>query len=153
MKALFGSLAAAIALTIVTVSPASAKWLPVQHVGSEKPIAVVDGDTGESERPELGYASSNWQASTPQAFSHAIALAGGHLYEFRLVRVKGSDEDSISGWWDIYRNGALACKRCVGKAYGLSGAIGDYFKIYVGTPRVYAERWHFSGYITNRFDY
>ena len=41
----------------------------------------------------------------------------------------------------------------MGKAYGLSGAIGDYFKIYVGMPHIYAERWHFSGYITNRFDY
>lgn len=59
----------------------------------------------------------------------------------------------MTGLWDVYRNGSLVCNHCVGKVYGLSGAIGSYFKIYVGTPLAYAETWHFSGYITNRFDY
>lgn len=42
---------------------------------------------------------------------------------------------------------------CIGKAYNLSTPIGDYFKIYIGTPAAYAEKWHFSGYVTRRFDF
>jgi hypothetical protein len=55
----------------------------------------------------------------------------------------------------VYRNGALRCASCIGSAYGLSQAagVGNYFKIYVGSPFAYAEDWHFSGYITSRFDY
>jgi hypothetical protein len=135
-----------------SVAPAAAQ--PVHSVWSDnRPIAIRDGDTGVSYTPTQGYSASSWQESTPQSFSHALGKAGGHLYEFRLVSVASNDFDSILGLWDIYRDGALVCNLCVGQAYGLSGAIGDYFKIYVGTPSGYAELWHYSGYITNRFDY
>ena len=135
-------------------SAAWAKWIPVHSVWSDnQPLYVADGDTGKWYTSTLGFSASSWQETTPQAFSHAVALAGGSLYEFRLVSVSSSDSDSILGLWDIYRDGTLVCNLCVGQAYGLSGAIGDYFKIYVGTPFGYAEKWHFSAYITNRFDY
>jgi hypothetical protein len=133
---------------------AQAKWLPVHSVWCEdRPILVRDGETGKTYTPDLGYSANSWQESTPQSFSHAVALAGGNQYEFRLITTSSNDVDSILGIWDVYKNGVLACNHCIGKAYGLSGAIGSYFKIYVGTPLVYAENWHFSGYITNRFDY
>ncbi len=133
---------------------AEAKWVPVHSVWSDNsPLAVRDGDTGVWSTPSVGYSSSNWQEGTSQAFSHAVALSGGHLYEFRLVGVSTSTNDEIDKIWDVYKDGTLACDDCVGRVYGLSGSIGDYFKIYVGTPFGYAEKWHFSGYITNRFDY
>ncbi len=134
----------------------SAAWAqgePVHSVWSNRPLAIADGDTGKWYTPTDGNLVSSWQENTPQAFSHALGLAGGHQYEFRLVAVSSSDFDSILGLWDIYRDGTLACNHCVGQAYGLSGAIGNYFKIYVGDPFAYAEKWHYSGYITNRFDY
>ena len=45
---------------------------------------------------------------------------------------------------------------CVGKAYMLSPSPippGNYFKIYVGTPAAYAEKWLYSGDRTDRFDF
>jgi hypothetical protein len=143
-----------VAVSSLLASAAGAKWLPVHSVWcDDRPLAVVDGDTGVAYTPSSGDSASSWQETTPQAFSHAVATTSNGLYEFRLVAVSASDNDSILGLWDIYRNGTLACNHCVGKVYLLSGAIGSYFKIYAGTPLAYAEKWHFSGYITNRFDY
>ncbi|HEV2854103.1 MAG TPA: hypothetical protein VHC97_15010 [Thermoanaerobaculia bacterium] len=145
-------LATALVLGIFS-SAAWAQGEPVHSVWSTRPIAVIDGDTGATFTPREGYSVSSWQESTPQAFSHALGRTNLKTYEFRLVSVKGSDSDSILGLWDIYRNGVLVCNLCVGQAYGLSGAVGNYFKIYVGTPTEYAEKWGYSGYITSRFDY
>jgi hypothetical protein len=153
MKKTLARLTLSAALLVCGASVAVAKWLPVHQIGSEKPLAVTDGDTRKGYSPSLGFASSNWQVGTTQAFSHAIALTPGGLYEFRLVHVQSTDDGAIKGLWDIYRDGLLACDDCVGRAYGLDGALGSYFKIYVGTPDAYAEKWHFSGYITSRFDY
>jgi hypothetical protein len=147
-------LSAALVLAVLIPAAAAAKPLPVHSVWSDnRPIYIIDGDTGRIYTPTVGYSSHNWQETTPQAFSHAEGIANGDLYEFQMVSLSASDFDSILGLWDIYRNGVLVCNHCVGKAYGLSGAIGNYFKIYVGTPLAYAEKWHFSAYITNRFDY
>lgn len=145
-------LATALVLGVCS-SAAWAQGEPVHSVWSTRPLAIADGETGKWYTPTEGNSVSSWQENTPQAFSHASGLAGGQQYEFRLVVVSSSDFDSILGLWDIYRGGTLVCNLCVGQAYGLSGAIGDYFKIYVGTPGGYAELWHYSGYITNRFDY
>ncbi len=134
-------------------SLAIAGWLPVHQIASDKPLYVIDGSTGVGYTPSFGDSSSNWQAFTNQAFSHAVAQAAGGLYEFRLVHTSSSDDSTIVGLWDVYRDGVLMCDDCVGKAYGLDAPVGNYFKIYVGTPLAYAERWHFSGYITHRFDY
>ena len=154
MRTIFRLLAAALVLATLVPVAASAKSQPVHSVWSDnRPIYIKDGDTGQLYNATSGSASHNWQESTGQAFSHAIGVANGDLYEFRMVSLTSSDSDSINGLWDIYRNGTLVCNHCVGSAYGLSGAIGNYFKIYVGTPLAYAEKWHFSGYITNRFDY
>jgi hypothetical protein len=144
----------AAALLSLCASAAWAKWYPVHSVWSDdRPIYVIDGDTGVTYTPTSGDSASNWQETTPQGFSHAVATTSNGLYEFRLITVSANDYDSLTGLWDIYRNGTLACNHCVGKAYGLSGAVGGYFKIYAGTPLAYAEKWHFSAYITNRFDY
>jgi hypothetical protein len=151
MKGLMVTLVA-LGLSLVS-SLAFAKWLPVHQIASEKPLSVTDGQTGKSYRPSFGRFSSNWQSGTSQAFAHGVAVADGGLYEFRLVRTKTSDDFGIQGLWDIYRDGLLVCDDCIGRAYGLDGAVGSGFKVYVGSPSAYAERWHFSGFITSRFDY
>src|SRR5256885_3382690 len=73
---------------------ASAKWYPVHHIESDTPLAIADGDTGKWYKPDLGYSMSSWQETTRQAFSHAVGLAGGNLYEFRLISVGSNDSDS-----------------------------------------------------------
>jgi hypothetical protein len=153
MQRKLSTVVVALGLLLGGTSVALAKWLPVHQIASDKPLYVADGDTGVWYKPSFGDSSSNWQVSTKQAFSHAIAVTTGGLYEFRLVHVQMSDNSSIQGLWDIYRDAVLVCDNCVGKAYGLDGALGDYFKIYVGTPVAYAEKWHYSGFITHRFDY
>jgi hypothetical protein len=153
MKSTIGTCVMAIGLLLGSTSLAVAKWLPVHQIASDKPLYVADGATGAWYKPTIGDSSSNWQVSTKQAFSHAVAVTPGGLYEFRMVHATSSDDTTINGLWDIYRDGLLVCNDCVGKAYGLNGAVGDYFKIYVGTPLAYAELWHFSGFITGRFDY
>lgn len=89
-----------------------------------------------------------------RAFARAHVVVTPTLnYDFTLVSITGSDNDTISGRWVIRRNGAVVYNNCLGRAYGLSQPVGKYFKIYVGTPVAYAEKWHYSGYITNRFDF
>lgn len=138
----------------LSASAASAKWFPVHSVWSDnQPILIIDGNTGKQYQPSLGYSATSWQETTSQGFSHAVGLTSNGLYEFRMLSTSSNNNDEILGLWDVYHNGVLVCGSCVGKVYGLSFPIGNYFKIYVGTPLGYAERWHFSGYITNRFDY
>lgn len=144
---------ALLALSMLSVQAFAAD--PVHSIESEKPLYLHDYDWGYTWSSFYeGNSVSSWQEGTPQAFSHVGAITAKKVeYEFKLVDVSFSDDDEIEGLFDIYRNGVLMCNDCVGKAYGLDGAIGDYFKIYVGTPFAYAENWHYSGYITHRFDY
>lgn len=128
---------------------------PVHSVWSDKVLALRDGEFDTWLSPSSGNSASAWQETTPQAFVNAQATSGSDVYEFRLIALGSSTDDEIVGLWDIYRNSSLRCAACVGKAYGLnqSAGVGNYFKIYVGDPLAYAEDWHWSGYITARFDY
>lgn len=75
-------------------------------------------------------------------------------FEFRLVRSSATDADSITGRWNVYRDGTLMCNGCAGVAYGLSGAIGNYYKVYVDDPAYPGtENWLYSGYIDARKDF
>ncbi|MCP5018984.1 MAG: hypothetical protein GY938_27455 [Ketobacter sp.] len=48
----------------------------------------------------------------------------------------------------------MVAKKVVGRAYGFTGPVGTgYFKIYCGDATHYAEKWHFSGYMTYKYDY
>ena len=148
------SLRLALALiALLAAAPLAAQ--PVHSVWSDTELGLRDGEFDVWLTPTSGNSVSSWQEGTSEAFSNAIADAGRDNYEFRLVAVTSSDSDSINGLWDIYRNGSLRCNNCIGSAYGLSQAagVGNYFKIYVGSPFAYAEDWHYSGYITARFDY
>ena len=146
--------AIAVLALLGSASIAEAQSIPVHSVWSDNsPLFVRDGITGVSSTPSFSSFSSNWQEGTNQGFVHAVATSGGHLYEFRLVVVSTSTYDQIDKLWDVYKDGVLACDDCIGRVDGLSGWIGNYFKIYIGTPLAYGTDWHFSGYITNRFDY
>lgn len=128
---------------------------PSHSVWSYKPIWLIDGQTGISYKPIEGKAATSWTEKTRDGYFRAIAVvsSGQQQYEFTLVSIGNSDDSTITGIWDIRRDGILVCEGCVGKAYGLRAPVGDYFKIYIGDANGYAERWHYSGYITSRFDF
>ena len=143
-------------LTALLLTASAQAADPVHNVQcDDKPLYVKDYDTGTWYSTfKYGYAVFAWQEGSDPSFAHATAIvSSGDEYEFRLETLNSNNSSEIEGEFDVTRNGVLVCDDCIGKAYGLSGSVGDYFKIYVGTPAAYAENWHFSGYITDRFDY
>ncbi len=130
--------------------------MPTHSIWSQKPYVVIDGDSNtQCTSFNKGDAAALWTENTRDGFFQvAVEVSSGDTYEFTLVAIGTSDADRITGFWDVKRNGMLVCIGCVGQAYGLNQPSGnDYFKIYIGDPLCYKELWHFSGYITNRFDF
>ena len=140
-------------LLVVMSVPAFAQ--ATHNVWSTKPLYVNDWATHQNYKAFVsGNASFAWTETTVRAYAHAVAVVTPALrYDFMLISTTSSTADEITGRWNVRRNGALVCANCIGKAYGVSALIGNYFKIYIGTPAAYAEHWHYSGYITNRFDF
>jgi hypothetical protein len=127
-------------------------------VWSKKPLIVQDGRTGAEHKVfEKGNAVFGWTEPTMRAYAHAFAVISPSLnYDFMLIKATSSSADGIDGLWDVRRNGVLVCHNCIGKAYLLGTSPtppGNYFKIYVGTPTMYAEKWLYSGDKTERFDF
>lgn len=126
-------------------------------VWSDKPYLVKDEVPGKEYKNLVkGHAAFAWTEATVRAYAHAVAVVSPVLnYDFMLIKTTSSDADSISGLWNVHRNGVLVCANCVGKAYLLSqpAAPANYFKIYVGTPAAYAEKWGYIAYIKERFDF
>jgi hypothetical protein len=143
---------------LVTVLSVTA-WAQGTHsVWSKKPLLVQDGQTSTEYKTFVeGHAAFAWTESTVRAYAHAVVVITPTLkYDFMLIRTTGSTADGIDGLWDVRRNGVLVCHNCIGKAYLLSPSAippGNYFKIYVGTPSAYAEKWLYSGDRTERFDF
>jgi len=142
-------------LTLLVACSAPALAQASHSVWSTKPLYVNDWATHTRHSSFVsGNAAFAWTEMTPRAYAHAVAVVTAALkYDFMLISTTSSDADSITGRWNVRRNGVLVCSNCIGKAYGLSQPVGNYFKIYVGTAAAYAEHWHYSGYITNRFDF
>jgi hypothetical protein len=130
--------------------------MPTHSIWSQKPIMVRDGNTNTQYNSfKRGDAAALWTEHTRNGYFKAVAVvSAGDIYEFTLTAIGNSDAESITGLWDIVHNGALVCNGCVGQAYGLNQPAGtNYFKIYIGDQLCYQELWHFSGYITRRFDF
>ncbi len=126
-------------------------------VWSDKPFLIKDGQSEKDIKDiKQGDAIFAWTQATPRAYAHAHGVISPSLnYDFMLIAVTSSDADSIRGKWVVRRNGIIVCSNCIGKAYGLSQPAlpANYFKIYVGTPAMYAEKWGYIAYFTNRFDF
>ena len=141
------------ALVLFTTTTAFAQ--STHSVWSTSPLYLIDDSTNTQYSSFVsGDMATAWTEGTTNDYFRAYAVVSSTLnYEFELVSVIGTGGDEINGLYDIKRNGTLVCDDCVGKAYGLSGSVGNYFKLYVGTPSGYAEDWHYSGYITSRYDF
>ncbi|HKB68780.1 MAG TPA: hypothetical protein VKC61_23260 [Pyrinomonadaceae bacterium] len=144
-------------LVVLTLFPATVAVAQNTHnVWSKKPFHLTDGDTGKKYTDfKMGSASAAWTEGTTRAYFRAVAIIaiGTPKYDFELVKTTSSSASEIEGLFDIKRDGVLVCDDCKGKLYGLNQAVGNYFKLYVGTPAAYAEKWHYSGYIGSRFDF
>lgn len=128
----------------------------VHVVITEKPIFVKDGDTGQKYSNVKGYCTINWKDGINYGFCYAYATIEKKklVYEFLLVSIASTNDNEIKGRFDIKRNGVLVAHNVKGRAYGFTGPVGSgYFKIYCGDTAHYGEKWHFSGYITHKFDY
>lgn len=128
----------------------------VHVVITEKPIFVKDGDTGQQYDNAKGYCTINWKDGINYGFCYAYAIIEKKklVYEFLLVSISSTSDTEINGRFNIKRNGVLVASNVVGRAYLLDQPVGTgYFKIYCGDAHHYAEKWHFSGYITHRYDY
>ena len=144
-------------LFVLTLFSATAAVAQNTHnVWSKKPFHLTDGDTGKNYTAfKIGSASAAWTEGTTRAYFRAVAIIaiGTPKYDFELVKTTSTSSSEIEGLFDIKRDGVLVCDDCKGKLYGLNLAVGTYFKLYVGTPAAYSEKWHYSGYITSRFDF
>jgi hypothetical protein len=128
---------------------------PHHIVTSNTPLYVKDGISGTTYNTFTGGgARLDWVEGGPaRARVDAWAtLPGGQTYKFALMRATRVDADTIEGTYYITLDGRMVCNRCKGKAYGLSQPVGNYFKLYIGTPRAYEEKWLFSGKIDTRLD-
>ena len=146
-----------LSFTMVFLFSASAFAQTSHSVWSDRPFLIKDGQSGKEIKDiKQGDAIFAWTQATPRAYAHAHGVISPSLnYDFMLISVTGSDADSISGKWIVRRNGVIVCSNCIGKAYGLSQPAlpANYFKIYVGTPAMYAENWGYIAYYTSRFDF
>lgn len=139
-------------LSLLVIAPVEV-FAGVHSVISKKALYLIDGETGKKYSKFKGYSTMNWKDMTRFGFFYAKAFVKPKsVYEFILVAISNSNKDYVEGLWDIRRNGKLVCEGCVGKVYGIDLPIGKYFKLYVGDSKCYKEKWHFSAYITHRFD-
>ncbi len=144
-----------LSLTLFTVFSITAAAQASHNVWSSRPLYLRDAATGVTfDTFVSGDASFAWTQGTLRAYAHAVGKPTAVLtYDFMLISVTSTNNSGINGRWNVRRNGVLVCSNCIGKAYLLDQPIGQYFKIYIGTPLAYGEKWHYSGYITNRYDY
>lgn len=151
-----------------TCSTAPVVGAGVHSVWSEKPLYLEDANTCTSYNTYKGNAVITWKESgcTPASISpwshffHAeqyvlpCPYCKPVKYEFILNKAKWSDAYTIAGSWIVLKNGVAMTKDCQGTAYGLDLAVGNYFKLYCQPTDVDTKcPWHFSAYITNRYDY
>jgi len=146
-------------LVLLLLLTPTAAFAQAEHsIWSKKPVMVIDSHSGAKYTTFLkGNADIAWTEGSTFAYLRAVAVVNANLtYEFRFFApISASTASEFSGKFDIFRNGINVCHFCVGKAYLLNqpAGAGKAFKLYVGTPTMYAEEWHYSGVITQRFDY
>ena len=152
-------IASVLALTMLFAGTAAIA-ANVHSIGSNDTMYLNDYDTGIWYNNTIGTAVVSWYDTPDTGYCYARirpALSPYKLvYEFELVDVWTTNDDEIWGLWDVYRNGTLVVDGHEGKAYGLDLPVGDYFKIYIADnppPAPWAEEWHMSAYIVDRFDY
>ena len=150
-RILFGFILIVMFSGTVLAQPAHSVW------SENKPLRLNDYDGKHYYQSFFsGDAAFAWRPATPSSPAYAYALAQvtqGLRYDFILVELTSSDADSISGRWNVSRNGLYVCSYCLGKAFLLNQPIWKVFRISVGTKVAYADKFLYEGIITRRFDF
>jgi inhibitor of cysteine peptidase len=140
-----------VSYSLVKPVPTSTPSGMAHNVISEKPLyswGPVDGDVKVLD----GKCMISWMEGTYNAvFKAKLTVLKDKQkadYEYELVAVKTSDKESITGLFNIKKDGVVIAKQIYGKLYGLDGSVGDYFKFYSDDTK-----WHMSAYITSRLDF
>jgi hypothetical protein len=144
-------------VTLSLVSTAVSYAVDVHSIEAQKPYYLTDGLSGITYTPAKGDCVIGWNDKTNYGFNVArfdITDTDNSInYEFVLVAISNSDSNQIEGLWDIKRNGILVAKGIVGKLYGLNLPVGSYIKFYGGSSQYNTNIWHFSAFITGRYDF
>ena len=161
------------ALMAISMMSATAMSQPYTHSvwTNNNGLAIRDAQTGCNYNSLTGGFSgfnmaTSWTEPTPgnpaDAHFRGVGKAVGfslacvtRTYDFRLVASTATATDSITGTWDIFRNGILVCGGCTGIAYNLSvpAGVGNYYKVYVDDPFAGPATWLYSGYLDVRKDF
>lgn len=116
-------------------------------------LAAFDMATSWTEPAPPLYSAVAHFRGVSKAYAYSPACPTDHFYEFRLVRTASTTVDDINGRWNVYRDNVLVCNGCNGTAYGLSAAVGNYYKVYIDDPFFGPMTWLYSGYIDARKDF
>lgn len=118
-------------------------------VFSNRPLYFSSPEYGSFGEPDdfAGYAYASWDEKEQKAVFYAKAYVQQDVcYEFILKELAfcGREDtmNTISGSYDILRNGELVKEAVSAKAYGFEN---EYFKFYSE-----GEAWHFSAFVTSR---
>lgn len=134
-------------LTALSLLSPTLAWSGTHNVYSNHGLYI--NEPGAAYSATTANISFNWTDGTTLASSTAqLTNSAGDSFVFQLVSVTANNtSSSITGLWNISKNGALVCSACAGQAYGFYGS----FKFY-GGPSGNTSGYHFSGYITSRSD-
>ncbi|HEY0429699.1 MAG TPA: hypothetical protein VGC76_18095 [Pyrinomonadaceae bacterium] len=117
-------------------------------------LAAFDMATSWTEPAPPSYPAVAHFRGVSKAYAYSPSCTS-HFYEFTLVKTISTTTDDIFGYWNVYRDGSLACSSCKGTAYGLSQAagVGNYYKVYIDDPVYGPSTWLYCGFIDNRKDF
>ena len=106
---------------------------------------------------------TSWTEPTPgypaQAHFRGAAITdagepcGSHFYEFTLNESTATTSSTITGYWDISRDGTLLCAGCSGQVSGLNQAVTNSYSLVIDDPFYGTGAWLYSGLIDQRDDF
>jgi hypothetical protein len=129
-------------------------------------LKLVDPDIGCEATSFFKFrAITSWTEITPgyNAQAHFRGFAsfnrffpgpcGVHTYEFTLTSASTTSASTITGSWDVIRDGTVLCSACSGSATGLNQAVTNSYDLLIDDPVYGPTAWEFNGLIDVRDDY
>lgn len=132
--------------SIVSIKPFG--LTKIHTITSYKPYYYADGHTSIEYSSPGGNCTISWRDYSDYAFFNGRVTVGSSTYDIQLVSPTFATVDTITGKFNITKNGFPVATSVPGKVYGLNQNTGSYFKFYSDDTR-----WHLSAFITYRFDY
>ncbi len=134
--------------------PTPVKDPKVHTIISNKPLFFSETSVGSISSPDSlsGSTTLSWKEGSKTAFFNSrITVSSKEIninYEIELIETITSTRESITGLFNIIKNGTVIAKGVKGEAYGLSYGVGEYFKFYSQECNL-----SLASYITQRLDF